>query len=143
MSAERFSDFGSLYALNNNKWKKIGNGTVTLITNVHKPSHVLIRIDGKEIDSNIGQVFQCKPKTKPKGNKSYILKGNNTITNKEYILAARFKAIDTANSFRIAVETAFNLYKDSQKNGKKNGKRYEHHARTVTLAPDELRKKLS
>lgn len=157
---EGFNDPGSLYILENQQWKKVGNGTLILMTNVHNPTHMILKImdkNGASSQSNTGTVFQCKPKTKPKGNKSYILKGNDTKTNKEYILAARFKSADTAQIFKIAVENAAELVPKSPSNNPSpqtiklrtttNGSlempKNEHHQRHTTMAPDEIRKQLS
>ena len=153
--AEGFNDLGSLYILENQQWKKVGNGTLILMTNIHNPTHMILKIIDKNNNiSSTGNVFQCKPKTKPKGNKSYILKGTATKTNDEYILAARFKSADTATCFRIAVENAAELVppKDNTlttvklrttTNGTLEYKQNDQHHRNSTLPPSEIRKKLS
>jgi len=108
---EVFNESGSLYVLINTQWKKVGAGKLMLLTNVHNPTHILIKVvdkNGNAPESDTGTVFQCKPKTKPKGNKSHILKGVATQSNTvdEYIMAARFKNEDTATIFKAAMNSA-------------------------------------
>eukprot|EP01083_Nonionella_stella_P084642 234361_1 len=159
---EQFNDLGSLYILENQQWKKVGNGTLILMTNVHNPTHIIVKVidkNGNPPAANTGTVFQCKPKTKPKGNKSYILKGIDTKNNNEYILAARFKSEDTASSFRIGID---NCVERNTSNGNKPispspspsplkkiksrtltiDSNADNHKRHSTMAPSEMRKEL-
>merc|ERR1719474_1903713 len=145
---EQFNKAGSLFALDdkNQKWRKIASGTLVIISNVHNPSHVILKVIDEHGD-NASTAFQCKPKTKPKSNKSYILKGTDTNTNTDHYLAARFKSEDTAASFRMAIEIAAEasqeMLSNSPQNSRENTPKPSLHPRNSSMDPEQIAKRLA
>eukprot|EP01084_Bolivina_argentea_P165010 286773_1 len=95
-----FSGFGSLYTEKNNKWKKRGSGTLSFLT--ANSTHILIQIDD-------GNEFKCEVQINEKKDKlSFTLKGKSTKSNKKHVLTwlrVKFKSVDIANSFHLALKS--------------------------------------
>lgn len=143
---------------------------------------VILKIIDKHGD--VSTAYQCKPKTKPKvwsltkrlrndtervavyqGNKSYILKGTDTKSNIDHILAgfgvlnvyhfafvrpidvmtktmtARFKSEDTAQSFRMAIESAAEVSLEMLSTSPQCSKP-SLHPRNSSMEPEEIEKRL-
>lgn len=117
-----FSDIGSLYALDDRAWKKLGNGKISLIHNAYNPTKVLL-----SLETDISEfVYQMKPKTKKKG-QTWILKGENTKTNTSDILAVRFSDKNISNYFKKMLEKAAKLKKQYEKQKYKRHHHHHHH----------------
>lgn len=117
-----FSETGSLYALDDKAWKKLGNGRISLIHNAYNPTKVLLSLE-TDISSF---VYQMKPKTKKKG-QTWILKGENTKTNNSDILAVRFSDKNISSYFKKMLEKAAKLKKKHEQKYKHH--RHHHHQR--------------
>ena len=73
---EIFQAGGAVYALENNIWIKLGIGTLKLIHNPHQTDKLLFKIENEEPNSDKQSImFVLKPKLKPKGPMSWVLKG--------------------------------------------------------------------
>lgn len=99
---------GSIQKLVINKWKTVGIGQLILFTNPYNPTHVLIKLIRKK--RNKVHIFQCKPKTKT-NSKALIIKGTDTKTNQEYVLAIKFTQDNGMQQFQTCLDKSYRTTK--------------------------------
>eukprot|EP00484_Ammonia_sp_Unknown_P018104 CAMPEP_0197028260 /NCGR_PEP_ID=MMETSP1384-20130603/7984_1 /TAXON_ID=29189 /ORGANISM="Ammonia sp." /LENGTH=649 /DNA_ID=CAMNT_0042457231 /DNA_START=84 /DNA_END=2033 /DNA_ORIENTATION=+ len=122
---------GSIQKLVANQWKTVGIGQVIIIRNNHNPSYFLLKLLRNK--RNEVYVFQCKPKAKASG-KSLIMKGIDTKTKKEYVLAVRFDQLNSLEKFKtIIARQLVRIQNNSISNNKKR----------TSMPPKELQEQLS
>ena len=70
-----FKQTGTLYVLVASQWNKLGKGTLSLIFNPHNARELVFKLKTE----NDLHIFQLKPKLKPKGGSSWVLKATVRI----------------------------------------------------------------
>lgn len=70
-----FKRTGTLYVLVASQWNKLGKGTLSLIYNPHNARELVFKL---KTDNDL-HIFQLKPKLKPKGGSSWVLKATVRI----------------------------------------------------------------